>query len=218
MKTSMIVQIYSFGYHLSGIPRDSSGHGGGFVFDCRHLPNPGKEAQYQLLTGQDPAVQAYLQAHSIVEAFLQDVFRMVDRTIKVYTERNFKDLMVAFGCTGGQHRSIYCAEQLNQHLREQGIHTVLHHTELTEIKLRIKLAQATPIAQSTVENAGVTTGEIIFCDLKCPYAEFPEKEAIDGARSCRTFSALWCRKLKQYVAKNAPCAYRFGSRRPKAGW
>lgn len=66
------------------------------------------------------------------------------------------------------------------------------------------------------DNAGVTTSRILFCDLRCPHASFPEESNIDGSKSCRTFVALWCDELKDYVTKNAPCAVRFGKRRPKA--
>lgn len=66
------------------------------------------------------------------------------------------------------------------------------------------------------ENAGVTTSKIKFCDIRCEHAAFPNDAAIDGSRSCRTFVALWCRSLNQYVTKNAPCAVQFGQRRPKA--
>ncbi|MCI0514682.1 hypothetical protein L0128_15820 [candidate division KSB1 bacterium] len=216
MDASLTVQIYSFGYQRSGIPTDATGNGGGFVFDCRHLPNPGTEVRYKLLTGRDAAVIAYFQQYPIVEAYLQDVFRMVDRAISVYRERQFTDLMVVFGCTGGQHRSIYCAEQLNRHLQSQGVNTIVRHTELPLIQLKQKLAGEATAA--VPPNAGVTSAKIIFCDPTCPDAAFPTTDAVDGARSCRTFSALWCRQLNALVSKNAPCTWRYGKRRPKAGW
>ncbi len=65
-------------------------------------------------------------------------------------------------------------------------------------------------------NAGVSTSKILFCDLKCEYASFPEENDVDGARSCRTFAALYCKKLEKLVTKNAPCAAVFGQRRPKS--
>jgi hypothetical protein len=68
------------------------------------------------------------------------------------------------------------------------------------------------------KNAGVTSSKILFCDLKCEHASFPKEEGIDGSKSCRTFVALWCDILEQYVTKNAPCIARFGKRRPKAGF
>lgn len=69
-----------------------------------------------------------------------------------------------------------------------------------------------------MDNAGVTSSTIKFCDLRCEHASFPTDENIDGSKSCRTFAALWCCLLKQYVTKNAPCAVQFGKRRPKAGF
>ncbi|MBN2090795.1 hypothetical protein JW964_14375 [candidate division KSB1 bacterium] len=215
----LTVQIFSFGFQASGIPRDRMGNGGGFVFDCRHLPNPGRDPAFQSLTGQDNSVKQYLESFPIVADFLKDAFRMVDRAIQNYNERQFKDLMVSFGCTGGQHRSVYCAERLNQYLQQQGISTILTHVELPEIRLRIKLQNLTPASPQSATNAGVNTADrVIFCDTSCPDAKLPEDEAIDGSRSCRTFSALWCNRLKEYVSKNAPCSWRYGKRRPKAGW
>lgn len=218
MKPTLTVQIFSFGFQFSGIPRDSTRNNGGFVFDCRHLPNPGREEKYKQLTGLDQPVIDYFQKYPVIEAFLQDVFRMVDRAIENYQERSFSDLMISFGCTGGRHRSIYCTERMDAYLNERGITTIKRHVELPGIRMRAKLAQATIQAKSTPDNAGVTSGNITFCDTKCEYAKFPKDEAIDGAKSCRTFSALWCEKLDQYVVKNAPCSWRFGKRRPKAGW
>ena len=68
------------------------------------------------------------------------------------------------------------------------------------------------------ENAGVTSSRILFCDFRCEHASFPKDEGIDGAESCRTFSAVWCEKLQEYVTKSAPCRVRFGKRRPKTNW
>ncbi len=212
------VQIFSFGFQASGIPRDRMGNGGGFVFDCRHLPNPGRDPVFRSLTGQDGPVKQYLESFPIVEDFLNDAFRMVGRAIQNYNERQFKDLMVSFGCTGGQHRSVYCAERLHQYLQRQDVSTLLTHVELPEIRLRHKLQNLTPELPEMTANAGVTTAKVIFCDTSCPDAQLPADEAIDGSRSCRTFSALWCNRLQEYVSKNAPCSWRYGKRRPKAGW
>jgi len=216
MAPSLTVQIYSFGYQQSGIPKDTTVNNGGFVFDCRHLPNPGREKAYQHLTGQDQPVIDYLEKAPIVAEFLQDMFSMVSRAILAYQERGFTDLMISFGCTGGQHRSIYCAERLNAFLRSKNITTILRHQELARIRLQY---QVHPVESDPAPaNAGVTTSQIIFCDHRCPHAEFPTEEAVDGAKSCRTFVAVWCQKLQDYVAKNAPCSWRYGRRRPKAGW
>lgn len=218
MQSNLTVQIYSFGFMKSGIPRDRTENNGGFVFDCRHLPNPGREEKYRYLTGQDAPVIEYFKNYPVIEEFLADTFRLVDRAIENYIERNFSYLMVSYGCTGGQHRSVFSAERLNQYLSEKNIATTLHHKEMQELKLRIRMRQAQPVIKETQRNAGVTSSNVIFCEPSCEFAEFPQDEAIDGSKSCRTFSALWCNQLKQYVTKNAPCSWRYGKRRPKAGW
>ncbi|ACF13348.1 conserved hypothetical protein [Chloroherpeton thalassium ATCC 35110] len=123
------VSVFSFSYK-NGFADDRSGNGGGFVFDCRALPNPGRLPEYKHLTGKDPAVQAYLRQMPEVETFLQRVFAMIDSSVQNYLKRSFSDLMVSFGCTGGQHRSVYCAERLAQHLRKtHHIHVSLVHYE-----------------------------------------------------------------------------------------
>jgi RNase adaptor protein for sRNA GlmZ degradation len=114
----LTVRIESFSYK-DGVPTDERGHGGGYVFDCRALPNPGREARYATLTGKDDAVIAFLETETTVREFLSHVFGLIDQTVENYQARNFTDLSVAFGCTVGQHRSVYCAEQLAQHLRER---------------------------------------------------------------------------------------------------
>jgi aminoglycoside/choline kinase family phosphotransferase len=113
----LTVRIQSFSY-VDGVPTDEKGHGGGYVFDCRGLPNPGRFEQYARLTGHDDAVIAFFEKEPAVADFLGHVFALVDQTVQNYQMRNFTDLLVAFGCTGGQHRSVYCAERLAQHLRE----------------------------------------------------------------------------------------------------
>ena len=114
----LTVRIESFSYK-DGVPTDEKGHGGGYVFDCRALPNPGRFERYAQLTGQDDAVIAFLQSESAVRDFVGHVFALIDQTVENYQQRNFTDLSVAFGCTGGQHRSVYCAERLAQHLRDR---------------------------------------------------------------------------------------------------
>ncbi len=113
----LTVRIQSFSY-TDGVPTDEKGHGGGYVFDCRALPNPGRFEQYAKLTGRDDAVIAFLEIEPAVRDFLGHAFALIDQTVENYQTRNFTDLMVAFGCTGGQHRSVYCAERLAKHLRE----------------------------------------------------------------------------------------------------
>ena len=110
------MRIFSFSFHR-GLPKDETGHGGGFVFDCRSLPNPGREERFKALTGKDAPVIEYLEQQESVHQYLASVRSLVDASVNNYRSRGFKNLMVSFGCTGGQHRSVYLAEQLAEHLR-----------------------------------------------------------------------------------------------------
>ena len=112
------ISINSFSYRR-GIPADDSANGGGFVFDCRSVHNPGRYEEYKTLTGKDAAVQKFFKQESEMDDYLKDVFSLVDRSIEKYLERGFTSLMVNFGCTGGQHRSVYAAEKLYAHLKEK---------------------------------------------------------------------------------------------------
>jgi aminoglycoside/choline kinase family phosphotransferase len=123
------VRIESFSYHR-GYPSDTTGHGGGFVFDCRALPNPGREPGFLDLTGRDPAVIAWLEQHDEPGQFLAQVRALLEPTLETYQRRHFTHLTVAFGCTGGQHRSVYCAEALAGALRTRpGVAVEIHHGE-----------------------------------------------------------------------------------------
>jgi aminoglycoside/choline kinase family phosphotransferase len=127
---SLTVRILSFSFHR-GLPQDETGHGGGFVFDGRSLPNPGREERFKTLTGRDTQVIEYLNQEQSVHQFLASVMSLVDASVSEYQRRGFKNLMVSFGCTGGQHRSVYLAEQLAKRLRgRNGVDVILHHREL----------------------------------------------------------------------------------------
>jgi aminoglycoside/choline kinase family phosphotransferase len=128
---NLVVRVYSFSYHRTGIPTDDSGNGGGFVFDCRSVPNPGREERYRMFSGKDAPVIEYLRQQEASHQFLANVVSLVDASVNAYQKRGFKNLMVSFGCTGGQHRSVYFAEQLAKHLRERsGVEVVVRHTAM----------------------------------------------------------------------------------------
>jgi aminoglycoside/choline kinase family phosphotransferase len=127
---SLVVRIFSFSFHR-GLPKDESGNGGGFIFDGRSLPNPGREDRFKALTGRDAPVIDYLNQQESVHQFLASVMSLVDASVNSYQRRSFKNLMVSFGCTGGQHRSVYLAEQLAKHLQGRyGVEVVVVHREL----------------------------------------------------------------------------------------
>jgi aminoglycoside/choline kinase family phosphotransferase len=129
----LVVHIFSFSFHQS-MPTDESGNGGGFVFDARSLPNPGREEQFRSLTGRDAAVIDYLNSQPNVHEFLSHATSLVDASVTTYRQRGFSSLMVSFGCTGGQHRSVYLAEQLAKHLRgTEGVEVVLQHIQLEKM-------------------------------------------------------------------------------------
>jgi aminoglycoside/choline kinase family phosphotransferase len=130
---NLTVRIVSFSFHR-GVPEDETGNGGGFVFDGRSLPNPGREESFKALTGTDAAVIEYLNQQESVRQFLANVLSLVDASVSNYQSRGFKSLMVSFGCTGGQHRSVYLAEQLAKHLRARsGLDVELRHRELERL-------------------------------------------------------------------------------------
>lgn len=130
------VRVFSFSYK-KGIPEDTSGNGGGYVFDCRSTHNPGRYEPYKKLTGLDEPVVRFLEDDGEILTFLDSVYRLADNHVERYLQRGFSNLMFCFGCTGGQHRSVYCAQHLAEHLnakygvevelvhREQGIHVIL---------------------------------------------------------------------------------------------
>ncbi len=130
----LTVRIFSFSFHRGSVPKDESGNGGGFVFDGRSLPNPGRQEQLKDLSGKDAPVAEYLNQQETVHRYLANVSALVDNSVREYQRRGFANLMVSFGCTGGQHRSVYLAEQLAKHLRAtNGVQVVVRHTELEKL-------------------------------------------------------------------------------------
>jgi len=127
---TLTVRVSSFSFHRGPL-RDESGHGGGYVFDARSLPNPGREERFKSLTGRDAPVIEYLNQEQSVHQYMASVMSLVDASVNAYQSRGFNNLSVAFGCTGGQHRSVYLAEQVAKRLRSRnGVEVVLQHREL----------------------------------------------------------------------------------------
>jgi aminoglycoside/choline kinase family phosphotransferase len=127
------VRVFSFSFHR-GMPKDETGNGGGFVFDGRSLPNPGREERFKHLTGKDDGVIEYLNREESVHRFLAGALSLVEGSVSSYQRRGFKNLMVSFGCTGGQHRSVFLAEQLARRLRERpGVEVVVRHLGLESL-------------------------------------------------------------------------------------
>ena len=132
---SLKININSFSYKRS-VPVDETQNGGGFIFDCRAWRNPGRFEKYEQYTGKDNEIHEFFKKKPDVDFFLEHIFAIVDKTIDEYSSRGFTDLMVNFGCTGGQHRSVYAAERMNNHIKEKypGIIVKLRHRELEMIK------------------------------------------------------------------------------------
>lgn len=128
-KGPLVVRVFSFSYR-KGIPEDSSGNGGGYVFDCRSTHNPGRYEPYKKLTGLDESVIRFLENDGEILTFLAHVYDLADHHVQRYIQRGFTSLMFSFGCTGGQHRSVYCAQHLAEHLHEKfGIEVHITHRE-----------------------------------------------------------------------------------------
>ncbi len=129
-EVGLTLHLYSFSYRR-GYPEPADGHGGGFVFDCRSVPNPGREPEYRLLSGLDEAVCRFLEQERATEEYWSSVSRLADAHISEFSRRGFDSLTMAFGCTGGQHRSVYFAERLARHVRGAfpDVRVRLHHRE-----------------------------------------------------------------------------------------
>src|SRR5205809_658648 len=130
----LVLRVFSFSFHGGSMPKDESGNGGGFIFDCRSIPNPGREERFKHLTGKDAPVIEYLKQQESSHQFFANVVSLVGASVDAYQNRGFKNLMVSFGCTGGQHRSVYFAEQLAKHFRgKPGLEVVVRHLALESL-------------------------------------------------------------------------------------
>lgn len=117
MQNKLKIEVHSFSYKKGGIPKDDSGNGGGFVFDCRGILNPGRIDEYKVQTGNDRPVQDYLETQTKMPAFISSVKSIVSISIEDYLARNFENLQISFGCTGGQHRSVYSAIKIAEFIK-----------------------------------------------------------------------------------------------------
>ncbi|MCL2327904.1 MAG: hypothetical protein FWC39_05250 [Bacteroidetes bacterium] len=135
---TLTVHITSFSFK-KGLPEDPSGNGGGFIFDCRAIPNPGVIEEYKALTGMQTPVIEYLEQQAATHEFKVHMFALTEQSVKRYIERGFSNLMICFGCTGGQHRSVYFAEQTAAFLTQN--YPVAVHLEHREQNVMKKYAQ-----------------------------------------------------------------------------
>jgi len=151
----LTVKIFSFSFHQGGPPKDESGNGGGFVFDARGIPNPGREERFKDLTGKDAPVIEYLDQQESAHQFLRHALALVDGSVENYKRRGFGNLMVSFGCTGGQHRSVYLAEHLAAHLRQKsGVEVVVRHVQLEKLNLKHTDTEPSTVSSPALERLG----------------------------------------------------------------
>jgi hypothetical protein len=130
-KTPLVITINSFSYK-KGLPSDASENGGGFIFDMRGILNPGRFDEYKKLSGLDKPVQDFLEQKTKMNTFINSVWDLIDITVENYLARDFESLQINFGCTGGQHRSVFAAEQTARHLKNKyKVKVVLAHTNQT---------------------------------------------------------------------------------------
>jgi RNase adaptor protein for sRNA GlmZ degradation len=135
MTTSLHIDIHSFSYKKKGYPTDNSGNGGGFCFDCRGILNPGRIEEYKTQTGKDTGVKEYLETQTEMPKFLKLAEELVSISIEDYLSRGFSNLQINFGCTGGQHRSVYAAEHICQFIQKKypSTQTTITHDEQPQL-------------------------------------------------------------------------------------
>lgn len=136
MEQKLTIKIYSFSYKKGGIPVDETDNGGGFVFDCRGILNPGRIDEYKPQTGNDQPVQEFLETKTLMPKFIGLVQDLVSITVEDYIARNFSNLQISFGCTGGQHRSVYCALKTSKFIKNKygdAVEVILQHNEQPQL-------------------------------------------------------------------------------------
>ena len=135
MQNKLKIEVHSFSYKKKGLPTDNSGNGGGFCFDCRGILNPGRIDEYKPQTGNDLPVQEFLEKETLMPQFLEGVKSVISITIENYLKRGFENLQINFGCTGGQHRSVYSAIKIGEFIREKypQADVVVTHDEQTQL-------------------------------------------------------------------------------------
>lgn len=143
----LLIEVYSFSY-MQGIPRDACGNGGGYVFDCRGMENPGRETRFKHSTGLDSDVKEWLEERGEIQQFLKSAYSLADSHVECYLRRGFSHLMFSFGCTGGQHRSVYCAQHMAEHLAEK----------FTGREVRVKLIHRERSIIQEMKGAPITPG------------------------------------------------------------
>lgn len=139
MQNKLNIEIHSFSYKKGGIPKDISENGGGFVFDCRGILNPGRIEEYKIQTGNDIGVQEFLETKTEMPKFLQAIHSLISISIENYLSRGFENLQINFGCTGGQHRSVYSAIKTAEFIKEKYPDAVvsINHDEQLHLNLSI---------------------------------------------------------------------------------
>jgi RNase adaptor protein for sRNA GlmZ degradation len=134
MNKKLNIEVNSFSFKKKGIPADDSGNGGGFIFDCRGILNPGRIEEYKQQTGMDAGVRNYLETQTEMPTFLALIKGIIDISIKDYLARGFENLQINFGCTGGQHRSVYCADVIGKYIAEKyNLDIAINHHEQPQL-------------------------------------------------------------------------------------